>query len=343
MILKTIQIIALLQGLFLVFILLKNRKNYKEISFWLFFGSIASILLYIIGDDDNNLFKENADWFLFDSSLFITFLFLFFRNINSDKDKFELSNLLFFIPNFIYFIIEGLEILIIKDNAVIEIFELIVEFIFLGYLIYIINDIFKGKKKHWIVYIIFPIALLMSVSYINELLNLFGFNPILITNDRDFATYSLLLVAFLFYTITFVLIIKPKNFLPNSKILKYKTSNLNPSLIEAYKTEIINAMEVEQLYLNSKLNIELVSKTLNIPRTHISEILNIHINKSFQDFVNEYRIEAFIKSLQEDTSSNYTLFGLASKVGFNSKSSFNATFKKIKGVTPTQYISELNL
>ena len=77
--LKTLQIIALLQGLFVLSVLFINRKDYKKTTFWLLFGSLLSVLLYISGDDENNLFVQDADWFLFDSSLFVTFLFLFFR------------------------------------------------------------------------------------------------------------------------------------------------------------------------------------------------------------------------------------------------------------------------
>ena len=72
--LKIIQTIALLQGLFVLFI---NRKDYKETTFWLLFGS----LIYILGDDDNNLFVEQTDWFLIESSLFLTFLFLFVKTL----------------------------------------------------------------------------------------------------------------------------------------------------------------------------------------------------------------------------------------------------------------------
>ena len=76
---------------------------------------------------------------------------------------------------------------------------------------------------------------------------------------------------------------------------------------------------------------------MNIPRQYISEVLNLHLNKSFQDFVNEYRVEAFVKNLQNDQHAHFTLFGMATEVGFSSKSSFNATFKKVKGITPTQF------
>ena len=45
----------------------------------------------------------------------------------------------------------------------------------------------------------------------------------------------------------------------------------------------------------------------------------------------------FEKSPAKDQYAHYTLFGIASEVGFSSKSSFNATFKKVKGLTPTQF------
>ena len=123
--LKTLQIIALLQGLFVLSVLFVNRKDYKKTTFWLLFGSLLSVLFYILGDDENNLFVQQADWFLFDSSLFVTFLFLFFRYYKSGKEKFAKLDYLFFLPNIIYFIIEGLEILIVKEHFLVEILILL--------------------------------------------------------------------------------------------------------------------------------------------------------------------------------------------------------------------------
>ena len=69
--LKILQIIILLQGVFLIVALMANREKYQKPTFWLLIGSIASIIFYIIGDDDNGFFEEKVDWFFFDSSLFI--------------------------------------------------------------------------------------------------------------------------------------------------------------------------------------------------------------------------------------------------------------------------------
>lgn len=80
---------------------------------------------------------------------------------------------------------------------------------------------------------------------------------------------------------------------------------------------------------------------MGIPRQHLSEVLNIHMKTSFQDYINKCRVEEFAKSLKEEKYKNYTLMGITNEVGFKSKSSFNTTFKKIKGVTPSEFKKQL--
>lgn len=340
--LKTIQIIAVFQGIFLLFLLFQNKKKYKNVTFWLFILTVISIMFFVVGDDDNNLFQANVDWYLFDTTLFITFLFLFFKYFKSGVEKFNKKDLLFFIPNIIYVIIELIELNVSKEYFVIEIVELIVEFIFLGYLIYILIDLFKNKSRYWILYVTIPIVLILSLSYVNEILLLFEINPIIIINEKDYSSYVLVIMAFLFYFITFYSTTNPDEFLPKEKQKKYKTSNLNEALISVYKEALIKSMEKDKLYKDPKLSIHKVSEKLNIPRQYISEVLNLHLNKSFLDFINEYRINDFIEKVQNDQYAHFTLLGIANEVGFNSKSTFNSTFKKIKGLTPSEFKKSLD-
>lgn len=335
--LKTIQIVALIQGLFLIFILFKNKFQYQKTTFWLFFGSIISVLLFLIGDDENNLFFENVDMFLFDSSLFITFLFLFFRYYNSGKAIFEIKDVLFFLPNVIYVLIKVIEFKVNKALMIIEVLEFIVALIFLGYLFYMAFHLYKTKKINWLFYIVLPLLVLMSFSYVSELIAVLGTEEVLFFKEENFNSYLLLIVAFLFYFTTYKLITNTKKLQPNSKITTYKTSILKPELIKPYQTLLIDTMEKDELYTDSKITIHKVAQRLNIPKQYISEVLDLHLQTNFEDFINGYRVEKFIKCLNDDQYKHYTLFGIATEVGFNSKSSFNATFKKIKGLTPSQY------
>lgn len=339
--LQTIQIIALIQGIFVLFVLFTNRKDYKKTTFWLLFGSLISVLLYILCDDKNNLFVENTDWFLFDNTLFVTFLYLFFKYYKSEREKFIKSNYLFFLPNIFYLILEVFEIKLPKENLTIEILEVLLELTFVIYLGLILHFVFTDKRRIWITYFVIPIIILLAFSCINDILKIIGLEELSFFSNQNFNSYLLLIVAFLFYFISFKLVSKNKYILPKNEISKYKNSNLNAKLIEKYQSDLINSMEMDKLYLNGKLSIQDVSDKLNIPKQHISEVLNEHKNINFQDFINEYRVEEFIKRLKNDQNNQFTLLGIAIEVGFNSKSSFNAIFKKFKGLTPTQFKKNL--
>ena len=335
--LQTIQIIALIQGIFVLFVLFVNRKDYKKTTFWLLFGSLISIFLYILGDDKNNLFVENTDWFLFDNTLFVTFLYLFFKYYKSKREKFIKSDYLIFLPNIFYLILEILEIKLPKENLNIEILEVLLELTFVLYLGLILHSVFIDKRRIWTTYFVIPIVILLVFSCINDTLKIIGIEEFSFFSNQNFNSYLLLIVAFLFYFISFKLLTNNKYILPKNEINKYKNSNLNTKLIEQYKSDLIHSMEMDKLYLNGKLSIQDVSNKLNIPKQYISEVLNEQMNTNFQDFINGYRVEEFIKRLKNDKNNQYTLLGIATDVGFNSKSSFNAVFKKCKGFTPTQF------
>ncbi len=342
--LRTIQIIALIQGILLVFVLLKYKKQKHKPAFWLLIGSIISVLLYLIGDDENNLFFEDIDWFFLDVTLFITFFFLFVKYFVSKADKFKKSNYLFFAPNIIYLIIEIFEGN--EASLLLEIFELCVEFIFLSYLIYTIFMVVRVKENRpvWLLYFLIPLTITLSISIIDELLFFFKIN-FSFESFMPENSYILITAAFLFYFITLKLIFSQKEFnshllIPDSSNM-YATSGLKLQKIETYKSQLLQLIEEQQLYKDTKLSINKVAEELGIPRQYVSEVLNVHMNTNFQDFINQYRVEAFVECIQKKQYEHFTLYGIANEVGFNSKSSFNATFKKIKGLTPTEYKKNL--
>ena len=282
---KILQIVALIQGFFVIIVLLKNHKTYKKTTYWLLFFCLLSIIFYTAADDENNLFVKGADWFLFDSSLFVTFLFLFFKYYNNKKETFHKLDYLFFLPNIIYFIIEAIEIHMAKDHIIVEAIEISTEFVFFIYLVIIVYQLIHSKKKYWALYFAFPIALLFSFLILNNILKALGFNEFLIFNNQNLNFYLLLIVAFLFYFLAFYLIHKSKAILPLAESNKYKNSNLNQQLIEQYKADLLTCMQVNKLYLDGKLSIQDVSDHLNVPRQYISEVLNVHMHTNFQDFV----------------------------------------------------------
>lgn len=336
--LKTIQILALIQGIFLLMVLFVKRDNYKRLNFWLMFVTIVSLLFHIIGDDDFNLLQTDANWYIFHAPLIVTLFFLLIRYHNSPHSKFQIKDLLYFIPYVIFVGLQYLETYPSVQNTVLfRICEgtiLIVMFYYIGYTIY---DVLKNKKEHWMLFFIIPYCLVYLLDTL----------PYFITGEHDtipfLESYGVIgLSALLLYFILFKLVVAPKTVLPKAETTGYKTSSLHNSKVALHKEAFLKLMHDDQLYLNSTITVNEVAKLMGIPRQHLSEVLNVHMKSSFQDYVNKCRAEAFVTCLKNTKYDNYTIMGIATEVGFKSKSSFNTTFKKLYGVTPSAFKKSLS-
>jgi AraC-like DNA-binding protein len=118
----------------------------------------------------------------------------------------------------------------------------------------------------------------------------------------------------------------------------YKHSGLKKADSELYLKELLNYMENEKPYLNNRLGLKDVAEYLNISVHHLSQVINEQLGKNFFDFVNDYRVKEVKSLLRNPKYKQFTLLAIAYDSGFNSKSSFNSVFKKITGLTPSNYI-----
>jgi len=97
------------------------------------------------------------------------------------------------------------------------------------------------------------------------------------------------------------------------------------------------AMEANGYYQDPELSLTLLAGKLELPARELSQIINTVLNKSFNDFINEYRIRYVISKMLDPAYKHITLLGIAYESGFNSKATFNRTFKQITGKTPLTY------
>jgi AraC-like DNA-binding protein len=107
-----------------------------------------------------------------------------------------------------------------------------------------------------------------------------------------------------------------------------------PGLIE-------KVMGEERLYLQPMLDLDALTRRLGWPRNEISAAINGHFGMNFYDFVNAYRVRQVKALMASARAQQITLFGLALEAGFNSKPTFNAVFKKLTRLTPSQYARTL--
>lgn len=142
--------------------------------------------------------------------------------------------------------------------------------------------------------------------------------------------------SFVFYILLAFLL-----FFPNSKTIiegekqRYVNKKIDTSQTKQMGSKLQQLMIQKRLFENVDLKLKDIADELQITPHLLSQFLNDNLQKSFADFVNEYRIKAASELLRQDH--NLTMEGVGQEVGFRSKSSFYATFKKIHGVTPNQF------
>lgn len=102
------------------------------------------------------------------------------------------------------------------------------------------------------------------------------------------------------------------------------------------KSQLENMMKTRQPYLDSELNLIRLAEMLSVSTHHLSYVINTGFQKNFFQYVNEFRVE-YAQKLLKDSQSKLSILGIAYESGFNSKTSFNTTFKKITGQTPSEF------
>lgn len=120
---------------------------------------------------------------------------------------------------------------------------------------------------------------------------------------------------------------------------EYKKSGLKKELAESLHKQLIRLMDDEKPYLNPRLTLAELAQMLDISSNHLSQVINQYEKVNFHDFVNQYRVDEFIRRAR--SNSDFSILANALDSGFNSKSSFNIVFKKFKGLTPSQYMASL--
>lgn len=108
---------------------------------------------------------------------------------------------------------------------------------------------------------------------------------------------------------------------------------------EAQRLEklLVYNMQEERPYLNEDLTLRDLADLLPTTQKKLSMLLNQHLKTNFYDYINKYRVAAFMAELKEERNEQYSIVGIASDCGFKSKSSFYRIFKKETGISPGEY------
>ena len=115
---------------------------------------------------------------------------------------------------------------------------------------------------------------------------------------------------------------------------KYKNAQISEEETREISEKLVRAMQEDQLYKTPGLTLRDLTDELSISQNKASQVLNNNLEIGFYDFVNSWRVDQAKLLIVSESKS---LIEIAYEVGFNSKSTFNAAFKKHAGQTPSQF------
>ncbi len=98
-----------------------------------------------------------------------------------------------------------------------------------------------------------------------------------------------------------------------------------------------------QSFRNKNIRLQSLALDIGISSHRLSVVLNNYFNKSFIDYINQYRINWIKDSIRNpQIMQNFTLEALAYSAGFSSRSAFYSAFKKLVGMSPVAYLKNLS-
>ena len=125
-----------------------------------------------------------------------------------------------------------------------------------------------------------------------------------------------------------------------SVVSSYK-NKLDQEDVKKVELRLEKLMSENHVYRDSTLSLEKLAKMLSVSKYFLSQMLNDNLQKPYHELINAYRIEDACALLEN--ANHLTLEAIAYEVGFNSKSSFFAAFKKLKGATPAKFRAGLQV
>lgn len=208
-------------------------------------------------------------------------------------------------------------------------------YVTLSWRVYLMSD---QKGQYTFLRIIFWVLAIGLILWVNQFaVNVFRFDlgARVSRYTNPWTLFPLITILLGFFAIQ-----KTSLFDNKFKPKPYSGSSLSTADIEAIRVRLEAYMTMGKPYLDPRVSLDQVATELSIKKKDLSRVINQEFGFNFFDFVNSYRILEFKRIATPEALRKHKILGLAFDAGFNSKSAFNKIFKRLEGVTPSEYLKE---
>lgn len=101
--------------------------------------------------------------------------------------------------------------------------------------------------------------------------------------------------------------------------------------------KLFAALEDDQIFLDAHMSLSKMSVIVGTNTTYLSYAINDYFGDNFRSVINRYRVAYAVNLLLEEKQ-KANIKNIYLRCGFLSKSTFYASFTKIMGVPPLQFV-----
>ena len=295
-------------------------------------------------------------WHLLFAPLFYMFLIHYLEIVDKSHKILKIILPLFFLAIFlqISFVLiysgttdnNNLKFLYEKYTSVEEIFSFLISFGVFGYAFYVLYKkenlfpkILSFDNLRWI----YTFFIILSIGYALWIIAL------IVKVNKNFTgfiywyyplrAYTTLLIFWMGYqSIIQLNLLKERRSLRTALNTTTQTKEvILDAKINAEFIKINNYILTTKKFIEAKITRESLAEELGMSKSKLSSIINSEANKSFIDYMNEFRVKQAKRLLTDKNYNQYTTTAVGLESGFNSKSTFYSVFKKHTGKTPSEF------
>lgn len=121
---------------------------------------------------------------------------------------------------------------------------------------------------------------------------------------------------------------------------KYKKSRITDKELAQLFNSMDEYVKAKRPYLDKDLKMSDIASALGVSPSLLSQVFTLYLKEPYYDYINKYRLEEFKRFIRDGKHKQFTIMALSEQCGFK-KTSFFSTFRKVEGVTPTEYIQKI--
>lgn len=118
---------------------------------------------------------------------------------------------------------------------------------------------------------------------------------------------------------------------------KYEKTRIDEKEMERLFLRMDRYVSETRPYLNKELKMSDIASAMGVSASQLSQVFSLYAKEPYYDYINAYRLEEFKRLVAEGKHKQFTVAALSEQCGFK-KTSFFSTFRKVEGMTPTEWI-----